>query len=399
MYNELAPTYEELKKRSELAGELISERIWEGMHNVNVKTDDGLKKLWLENVRKNLDSSYFDKYMWANELTGLGINKAIIGVGAGPSFKKNEDVLKEISDLCVMQKLDDQPFIIIASNHMYKPLLEKGIYPHFVMLIDGGDAVYEHLCVDVPRDDKTILVAPLQIHPKVLKKWMKQGRSAVICNSFDKEKQKMYQEHTGKDPDAIGLEFGGNVLNCMWSLAVRYLKSSVFISVGNDLCFPRLEYLDDRRKGYYATGDYDINIKNRRDEARSTFGWMGFELKKSAIVDGHYVDFKPVNMSHTLFTYKVWLESQVIMNSESGVSFHYYNCSEGGALGVMSKGSTKEEMAEKDNWYLLDWHPIVGKRYHTRTLESTSWQFLQAREALTKKKLEGILTDAKYAAV
>jgi hypothetical protein len=168
------------------------------------------------------------------------------------------------------------------------------------------------------------------------------------------------------------------------------------MAVGNDLCFPRTENIEDRRKSYYATGDYEINIKNQRDEAKSTFGWMGFDLKKSAIIDGHYVDFKPVNMSHTLFTYKIWLESQVIMNADSPASFHYFNCSESGALGVMSKGKDRESMAQDDNWYLLDHNEAVGKRYHTRTLEEAAWQFLQAREMLTRQNL-GILTDAKSA--
>jgi len=122
---------------------------------------------------------------------------------------------------------------------------------------------------------------------------------------------------------------------------------------------------------------------------------MGFDLKHSTIMNGPYIDLAPVNMSHTLFTYKVWLESQVMINADAPKAWHYFNCSEAGALGVMSKGETKEEMASDDNWYLLDTHPIIGKRYHTRKLEDAAWQFLQAKEMVAKQAVGGILTDAQ----
>jgi len=397
--NKLAPTYEELAEKAPLAAELIGETVWNGVNAVNTKTTDSLGGMWNENLERNLTASYFDKQMRANELQGLSTNKAVIAVGAGPSLKKNEDVLKELSDICVMQHLDAQPFIIIASNHMYKPLLEKKIYPHFVMLIDGGDAVYDQLCIDVPRDDKTILLAPLQIHPRVAENWIKQGRPLVWCNSLDEDKMEIYRKHTGDDPEKIALEFGGNVLNCMWAASLRFLKSRVFMCVGNDLCFPRKKSLKDRRRGYYATGDYEINIKNLRDEARSEFAWMGFNLKRSSIVDSTYVDLEVVNMSHTLFTYKIWLEAQVLINADAPISWHYYNCTEGGALGVMSKSESSEEMAKDENWYLLDSHPLVGRRYHTRKLEDAAWQFLQAKEAVAAEAVQGILTDAKSAGI
>jgi len=195
------------------------------------------------------------------------------------------------------------------------------------------------------------------------------------------------------DPEKMEMEFGGNVLNCMWALSIRYLKSKVFMCVGNDLCFPREGELKDKRKDFYATGDYEVNIKNKRDEARSQYAWMGFDLRKSVIVDGTYIDLKPVNVSHSQFTYKIWAETQILMNAESPISWQYFNCSEGGALGVMSKGKTKEEMAQDDNWYLLDQR--IPLRYRTRRLEDAAWQFLKAREMVAQRAVKGILTDAK----
>jgi len=398
--NKLAPTYEELKEKSPLSAEIIPEKIWDGIHMINKRTADGLGGLWNENLEANLKSSWFEQHMRANELQGLGTNKAVIGVGAGPSFKKNEDVLKALSDINVSQPLDGHPFLIVASNHMYKPLLEKEIYPHFVMLIDGGDAVYDQLCKDVPKQDKTILLAPLQINPRIAEEWSKQGRPIVWCNSLDEDKMEIYKKHTGDDPMKVGLEFGGNVLNCIWAASLKFLRSFCFMAVGNDLCFPRVKSLTERRKGYYATGDYEINIKNMRDEARSEFAWMGFNLNYSEIMMRPYVDFEPVNLSHTLFTYKTWCESQVIINSEKPpVHWHYFNCSEAGSLGVMSRSDTKEEMAKEDNWYLLDHHDIVGRHYHTARLEDAAWRWIKWREQKARNALTGILTDVKSAGI
>jgi hypothetical protein len=396
--DKLAPTHDELKARSELAAELIPDHIWDGIHRVNKRSNKAMTSLWQGNIRDNLKAKCLKNQMRAHELRGLGTNKAIVAVGAGPSLKKNVDVLKEMSDICVTSpSIDAQPFVIIASNHMYKPLLEKGIYPHFVMLVDGGDAVYDQLCKDVPKKDKTILLAPLQIHPKIREGWIKQKRGIVWFHSMDDEAHEIYREYEDDDPAKMQLEFGGNVLNCMWALSIRYLRSTIYMCVGNDLCFPREGELDDKREGFYATGAYDVNILNKRDEAKSKYAWMGFDLWKSSIADQTMIDMKPVNVSHSQFTYKIWAESQVILNSDSPMSWQYFNCSEGGALGVMSKGKTSEEMAKDDNWYLLD--ERMPLRYRTRRLEDAAWQFLKAREAVARRYAEGILTDAKSAGI
>jgi hypothetical protein len=373
---------------------------------VNKQGYKALTPMWQDNIRANLKANCFRNQMGANELTGLGTGKAIIAVGAGPSLKNNIDVLKEISDICIESpSLDMQPFVIIASNHMYKPLLEKGIYPHFVMLVDGGDATYDQLCKDVPKKDRTILLAPIQIHPTIREDWIKQGRSVVWFHSMDEDAQEIYREYRDDDPKKIELVFGGNVLNTMWSLGISYLKSTIYICVGNDLCFPGGKKIKDRRKAFYVTGNYEVNIKNKRDEAKSHFAWMGFDnLKRSSILDmdgqpvGHPTyDFNLVNMSHSQFSYKIWAESQIILNAEAPISWQYFNCSEGGSLGVMSKSDSPEGMENEDNWYLLD--EKIPLRYRTRRLEDTVWQFLKARAIVSEKNATGTLTDAKSAGV
>jgi hypothetical protein len=187
---------------------------------------------------------------------------------------------------------------------------------------------------------------------------------------------------------------GGNVTNSCWSLALRFFRSSVFIALGNDLSYPMDKTLKERREGYYADKDYSSNLATKRDEARSRFGWMGFKLSKSGIVsdsaaERYNVELSPVATTGTLWVYKTWIEAQLAANSDrSDISYTYYNCSEGGILGVLHKDGTS--YGEIENWYLLD---TVCRRYKTRLLDDAVGEFLQAKEI----QKWGTIQDVRYA--
>ena len=69
------------------------------------------------------------------------------------------------------------------------------------------------------------------------------------------------------------------------------------------------------------------------------------------------------------------------------LGFHYYNCTEGGILGVMSKSFEQEEMKKNENWYMLD---EVCPRWHTTTLEHAASQYLQAKERIRWQEQRGV---------
>ena len=166
------------------------------------------------------------------------------------------------------------------------------------------------------------------------------------------------------------------------------------MGTGNDLSFPMFDDINDRRSGYYQDKDYTVNMPKEeggkgqgRDEAKHTKKWMSFKITDSSLYN---IDGKPkmpgiagdalVGTSHTLWVYKTWLEEACIVSAQNeAASFRYYNCSEGGILGVLARSTEPEEMIKNDNWFMVD---EVCDRYHTTTLKYATTQFMEAKEIL-----------------
>jgi len=180
-------------------------------------------------------------------------------------------------------------------------------------------------------------------------------------------------------------EMGGIVMNACFMLGLTVFGSSVFITVGNDLSFEMSDHKKVRKASYYADGDYSSNIGTGRDEAKSEKKWAGFTLTDRQIwtenKDRYDVKLDIVGTTHTLWVYKIWLESMLVRQTQG--SFHYFNCSEGGILGVMAKSDADEDLGKQDNWFLLD---EVCKYYHTAKLEDALVHYLKCKEIFECKK-------------
>jgi len=284
---------------------------------------------------------------------------------------------------------DNRNFIIVASNHQFKPMLSMGIIPDFVVVADGSDVVMEQLTKDIPEKARNVtLLAGLHCSPRVLKKWSKQGRDIRFYLPHTKGLDKTFEEETGKSSDPHIMLQGGNVLNTAWNIGLKFFKSSVFFSVGNDLSFPLRNSLEERRETYYADGDYSTNAKETgtgRDEAKCEKKWMSFKLAKRLVYTKglktlYDVTIEPIGTTYTSWVCKTWLEANVVgMQTKTNISYHYYNCTEGGIAGVMCKDDSNEGLAKEENWFLMD---EVCKRWHTRTLADAASEFLKAKDMM-----------------
>jgi hypothetical protein len=366
---------------------IIDEKSHKFISLSNERTWEVLSPLWIKNMEKNLP--LWKKYGGIGKSCwGIGVNKAIIAIGAGQSFNKNKDVLKFIHDHDGVKDWLDRDFIFMACNHQYKPLLKMGIIPDFVVLVDASDVVYNQLCVDVPDIGiSTALIAPFHGSPKVINEWIKQGKEISFFSTATKAMLAEVEKIIGEDPLPHSVNSGGNVLNTIWTSSLKIFGSKVFMCVGNDLSFPIKEKKKDQEDSYYADGDYSSNAKGTgtgRDEAACEKKWLGFSLKKrSIVVPGknslELVGDEIVGTSHTLWVYKTVVEEGMILITKLHPEYglHYYNCSEGGILGVMAKSTDDAEMKKEDNWYPLD---DVCHRWHTTTLEHAATQYLQAKQ-------------------
>jgi hypothetical protein len=107
---------------------VINKNSWEFIGHSDKTTVGALGKKWLDNLRENVRNNLWKKHGGlADDCVGMGKQKAVICVGAGQSFNKNKDVLKKVHDWDGVKPWVDRNFIIVASNHQYKPLLEMGI--------------------------------------------------------------------------------------------------------------------------------------------------------------------------------------------------------------------------------------------------------------------------------
>ena len=378
---------------------IISKNNYNFVSQIAKQTIGHLGEVWLENMYENMH--LWNEHGCIQDLLRLGKNKATIGVGAGPSFNINKDQFKQVAEVDGIQEWEERDFIIIASNHQFKPLLKMGIIPDFVLLVDAGTkGVYEQLCEDIPEEGQyTTLITGIHCSPKIVNGWIDQGRSIKFFLSTSPDLQDAFKDTLGKDPDKYKIELGGNVLNGAWMVSLSILQSTVYIALGNDLSYPLHDDIQKRRDDYYADGDYTTNAPETgsgRDEAKIGKKWGGFSLKRKKIITGkdrYDYELDEVGTSHTLWVYKTWLESAMMAVAKSPMHFHYFNCSEAGILGVLSKSEKLEDMASPDNWYMLD---SVCPKYHTALFEDAVTTFLKAKEMMEE---ECRISDAQHVTV
>jgi len=381
---------------------IIDERSHSFLGMSNKHTLEKLGEKWTANMRKNHENKMWKKHgSLFDACAGMSSNKAFIGVGAGPSLKKNIGVLKYIHDTDGTKPWHLRNFLICVSNHHFKPLLEMGIVPDFVTLVDASDVVYNQLCVNIPHHGQsTTLIAPFHASPRVLKKWAKQGRAIKFFTASAESMRTPFKEITGIDAERHFLHSGGNVLNTMWMYSAKIMGACVFICMGNDLSFPVKANKKEQEDGYYADGDYSTNAKvtgTGRDEAACEKKWLAFSIKKRNIFVQGQNEFEIigkdiVGTSHTLWVYKTWMEEAMVLMTKLSpkLGLHYYNCTEGGILGVMSKSTESSDMKTDDNWFMMD---DVCHRWHTTTLEHAASQYLQAKAKVREEKSGGIIYD------
>lgn len=377
-------SYDEALEKSNKLQDIVSREVWETVYRGNDKTCNFFDSLWTRNIKKNA-RRYYKKCGPVSDLAGLGKNKAAIGIGAGPSLKNNIDILKALSLQDGTRPFHQQDFILIASNHQFKPCLNQGIIPHFVILCDAGPHLKDQLCKDIPENGQyTILLSTLQADPKIIREWLNQGRKVKFFIGTEGVSD-LAARITKTDKKNLETVSGGNVLNNIWTLACTHLGSTVFMCVGNDLSFERKESVEEQRQSFYADGDYSTNKASKRDEAAQKYDWMGFSFYDNVVSpDGKpLIRLEPVRTTSQFLVYKIWLESAIAMNATQGMSFRYYNCSEGGILGVKCKEDKGEGMFNKDNWFLLD--ELLPKRWCTRRLKDAIVEFITAKTLLNRR--------------
>lgn len=375
-------TYEEFVSTNEHMGMIVPRESWDFLQGSSNETEQKLLTLWEKNARRNLRKLYNKYGSVIDNALGFASDKAVIGVGAGPSYHINKDILKDVSKLNLQYKVKDQSFIVMTSNHQYKTLLNDGIFPHFVVLLDATPEAYGQLCEDVPDlGQDSILIASLFADPDTLNKWVEQGKEVWFYLTDVGDLPDIYEQRTGKKREHILIPSAGNIMNTIWLLAMSVLHSNVHICVGNDYSFEYTVDPEKRAESFYADGN--VEDDNDRNQANDFMAWQGFEFS-SLVGPKPMINLKTVGTSRQMFLYKTWTEMHVAAWTNELDSFKFINCSEQGILGVIAKDWDVMQMNNPDNWVLMD---HICKNWLTMKLKDAITMYLEARAWLSETSL------------
>ncbi len=193
-------TYEELIEHNPKIGQILDPEIYKFVQKTNTHTTGNLGKIWESQMRVNLKRYYKKHGLLIDHCRGFGFSKATVMIGAGPSFNKNKDFLFELCQFNARFPFNEQPFLFMASNHQFKPCLEMGIIPHFVVMVDASDNLYDQLCRDIPPHGQHVtLLCAAHCHPRICKAWDKQGRNIQFYVPTGEENKTIFKEVVGKD--------------------------------------------------------------------------------------------------------------------------------------------------------------------------------------------------------
>ena len=187
-------------------------------HKKDLLNCNTLKKFyirWFKNFIKNIDV--------ANSLPSISVfknaflNFPSIVFAAGPSLDWHIQELKSLQD----------EFITIALDTSLKVLLEDGITPDFVFLMDGQYLNYLHVAgVDA---QSSILITEASVYPSVFSSNFK---AKLLVSSFFPLGKHM-EENANES-----LSAGGSVATTAWDFA-RFIGSNPIIMAGLDLAFTK----------------------------------------------------------------------------------------------------------------------------------------------------------------
>lgn len=157
-------------------------------------------------------------------LRGRFAGRPAILVAAGPSLAKNIDQLGSVQDRAV----------IIAAQTTLRPLIERGIRPHFVTALDFSDLsrqFFENL--DLPNE--LVLVAEPKAHWQVADTFMRgrRGGTARIVMLDNEFAHRCVGEALAR---RAKMEAGATVMHLAFYLA-QWLGCDPIIFIGQDLAF------------------------------------------------------------------------------------------------------------------------------------------------------------------
>ncbi|AIQ14808.1 motility associated factor glycosyltransferase family protein [Paenibacillus durus] len=213
----------------------------------NMQTRKEYQETWLNNILGNISHMSISpsivelKDLWKDDKV-----KAIV-VGSGPSLKKDIHYLSQLKDKC----------LIIAAGSSIQAMEHFGVYPHFIVSMDGSLSNYE-----VFKNIDTSKV-PLILLPPVHYKITDHFKGPMFCAKFDND---LITNHIFDQDNRIpGFISTSTVTGTAIQLAA-YMGITQILLMGQDL-----SYTDDE---FYAPGVNHMSDNSKEAHISSANEWV-----------------------------------------------------------------------------------------------------------------------------
>ncbi len=276
-------------------------------NQVGIKTDMKSRRAWIENYLSNLRSLPFAPPIDVLRERFKGVPMVI--AGAGPSLKKNGELLKEFKGRA----------LIVAAITSYKPLLKLGVVPDFVIASE---------MVDLPEyftfgedDRKTRLILGELSHPKMFERDVK-GKFVFFSP---------YLALSSAQAPLWGSSYfpaiGGSVTTAALDMGIMFGCNPITF-IGQDLSFGENE--THAPGGVYVAQNVRIDSENGmisvEDEYINDKQTYTYKLQWLKGLSG-----KPVPSKYDWATFHQWFENYMHYLKKERPGVRVINATEGGA--------------------------------------------------------------------
>ncbi|MBM7557463.1 motility associated factor glycosyltransferase family protein [Halanaerobacter jeridensis] len=239
-------------------------------------------------------------------------NKPAVCVAAGPSLDKNIDILKKYQD----------KVLIIAADTILEKLLNYGITPDIVGVLERTESVYNYFFKKLAEEDRlpeeTTLIAEGVIHPKIFDNYP--GKKVTVFRDTV-HSEDWFSKAVG---DITSFDTGNSVANLNFSIALR-LGCDPIVFIGQDLA------LSNDGEGHATGTGYDE---------------LGEERDKWKIVDVEGYNGEKLKTRKWWKVFKEWFEYRIVE-----VDVNCIDATEGGAY---IEGTEVKNLQETANKYFIE---------------------------------------------
>jgi hypothetical protein len=255
------------------------------------------------------------------ELKDSCVGKPAIVVSAGPSLEKNIELLR---DPGVRER-----FVIVAVQTVLKPMLAKGIRPHFVAALDYHEVsgrFYEGLSEEDVRGVR--LIAEAKANPVILDSYP----GEVICPG-DELLDRLLGERLYRERGTLPL--GATVAHLCYNFA-RYLGCDPVILIGQDLGFSDGQY--------YSNGATIHNVWGCELSAHRSIEmleWERIARMRAHLQERRDIHGKVIYSDEQMCSYLAMFEQMFQKDQASGLTI--IDASEGGVCKAHTRVMTLTE--------------------------------------------------------